>query len=149
MEGSLTKQRMLNPKIMKRSAEKLFLSLTSKKQLVSKVHQCPTSSASVASTPGPLTFDIEIEGPGSRRHVTLDMVKGGVSMDTPTLRQLTYFCTPGPPRAKLKGGPGYTRLCLCTHGFSVLPGHGLHSLDEFAVHPTLLAAVFMHVTTIG
>ena len=25
-------------------------------------------------------------------------------MDTPTL---TYFHTPGPPRAKLKGGPGY------------------------------------------
>ena len=34
-------------------------------------------------------------------------------MDTPTLvesDQMTYFRTPGPPRAKLKGGPGYEAM---------------------------------------
>ena len=47
MEGFQTKQRMLDPKIIKRIAKKCFLWLVSEKQLVSKFTQSqngPTSS---------------------------------------------------------------------------------------------------------
>ena len=38
--------------------------------------------------------------------------------------QMTYFCTPGPPQAKSKGGPGYE----ATHASK-------HHDNDFDMHP--------------